>query len=65
MIDFVGLGVLLLLALLFGFLAFRAWGSRNGIVKWAGVVLSGLLTLVFALVFVLAIVGTTRLNAEL
>lgn len=62
MIDFVGLGVLLLLTLLFGFLAYRAWGSRNAILKWVGVILAGLLTLVFGLVLVVAILGTFKLN---
>jgi len=65
MIDFVGLGVILLLTLLFGYLAFRAWGSKNAVLKWVGVILSGLLTLIFALVFIGAIIGTTRLNANL
>ncbi len=64
MVDFVGLGVLLLLTLLFGFLLKRAWGSRNAILKWVGLVLMGLLTLLFAVVFVTALVGTIRLNGN-
>lgn len=64
MIDFIGLGILLLLTLLFGYLVFRAWGSKNAVLKWAGVILSGLLTLIFAAMFVAAIIGTTRLNAN-
>lgn len=55
--DFVSLGILLVLILLFGFLAYRAWGSKNGILKWVGLVLSGLLTLIFVLVFALALTG--------
>jgi len=64
MIDFVGLGIVLLLIVLFGYLAFRSWGSKNRILKWVGVILSGLLTVVLALVFVGALVGTSRLNAN-
>lgn len=62
MIDFVGLGVLLILTLLFAFLAYRAWGSRNAILKWVGLVLSGLLTLLFAAVLVMVVMGTLKLN---
>lgn len=64
MIDFVGLGLVLILALLFGFLAYRAWGSKNNILKWAGVVLAGLLTLIFTVALVAAILGTLKLNAN-
>lgn len=64
MIDFVGLAVVLILVLLFGYLAFRAWGSKNTILKWVGVVLAGLLTLVFAAGFVAAVIGTMKLNAN-
>jgi len=62
MVDFVGLIVLVVLVALFGFLAYRAWGSRNAILKWAGVILTGLLTLIFALALILAVVGTMKLN---
>ena len=47
----------IVLALLFFWLARRAWGSRNAIVKWVGVILAGLLTLIFALVTILGAVG--------
>jgi mono/diheme cytochrome c family protein len=59
----VGLLVLLVLVVLFGWLAKRAWGSKSAIVKWPGVILTGLLTLVFLLVFVLALMGTLKLYA--
>lgn len=62
MVDFVGLGVLLVLALLFGYLVVRAWGSKRAWLKWVGLVLGGLLALIFALVFVTALLGTIRLN---
>lgn len=64
MIDFIGLAIVLLLAVAFGYLVKRAWGSKNKILKWAGVVLAGLLTLVFAAAFIAAIIGTIRLNAN-
>lgn len=62
MIDFVGLGVLLLLTLLFTFLVYRAWGSKRAWLKWTGIVLAGLPMLLFGLLFVTALVGTIRLN---
>lgn len=64
MVDFVGLGILLLVTLLLGWLVWRAWGSKNNLLKWVGVVLAGLLTLIFAAVFILAIIGTSKLNAN-
>lgn len=62
MIDFIGLAVVLLLAVAFGYLVKRAWGSKNKILKWVGVIGAGLLTLVFAAAFIGALVGTMRLN---
>src|SRR5258708_7847962 len=62
MVDFVGLAVVLILALVMAWLVSRAWGSKNAILKWAGVVLGGLLTLIFALVFIGAVLGTLKLN---
>lgn len=64
MIDFVGLLILLALVVLFGWLVTRAWRARNGIVKWAGTILAGLLTILFALVLVAALRGTAMLNAK-
>ena len=62
MIDFVGLLILLVLVVLFGFLVKRAWGSKRKWLKWVGLILSGLLTLMVAAVLVLAIIGTLKLN---
>lgn len=62
MIDFVGLLVLVVLVALFGYLVLRAWGSKNAILKWVGVVLGGLLTLILALVLIVAVLGTLKLN---
>lgn len=51
--------LLILLALVLGFLylARRAWGSKNAILKWVGVVVSVLLALLLGLIFVLGAVG--------
>ena len=62
MFDFVGVGVLILLLLLFGFLTWRAWRARNGIVKWVGTIVAGLLTLVVAVVTGAALNGFAMLN---
>ena len=62
MFDFVGVLVLLVLIALFGFLATRAWRLKNPFLKWGGVVLTGLLTLLPTLLLVLALVGFAKLN---
>jgi cytochrome c553 len=61
-IDFFGLLILLLLVVVFGYLTYRAWGSKNAILKWVGLVLSGLVTLLFALVLIVAVLGTLKMN---
>lgn len=52
--NMVGLLVLVALVVLFGWLAKRAWGAKRWFVKWPGVILAGLLALVFLLVAFLA-----------
>lgn len=61
--NVIALVVVLALAVLFGWLAKRAWGSKRRILKWPASVLSGLLTLVFALLFVVAAIVTYELYA--
>lgn len=63
MFDFVGVGVLIVLIVLFGWLASRAWRSKRRILKWVGVVVAGLLTLVLTLALVVALIGFYQLNA--
>jgi len=62
MFDFVGVLVLVVLVALFGFLATRAWRLKNGLLRWGGVVLSGLLTVIPLLLLALALIGFARLN---
>jgi mono/diheme cytochrome c family protein len=61
--DYLGLGLMLVGALLFGFLAFRAVRARRWRVKLAGGVPTVLLTLLPGAGFVLAMVGYSQLNA--
>ncbi|HVN53558.1 MAG TPA: cytochrome c [Anaerolineaceae bacterium] len=56
--------VLLLVAVGFILLARRAWRARKGFVRWAGVIFSGLLALVFTAVVVVAAIGMVRLNVS-
>lgn len=63
MFDFVGVLVLLVLIALFGFLLFRSWGSKRAWLKWLGLAVSGLLTLILLLALVLSLVGFAKLNA--
>ncbi|MBI5029137.1 MAG: cytochrome c [Chloroflexi bacterium] len=56
--NLIALLILLAIVVLFGYLAKRSWGTKRGaLLKWVGVILSGLLTLVFLLVFVAALIG--------
>jgi mono/diheme cytochrome c family protein len=48
--NLLGLLALVAVALLFGWLATRAWRAKRAIVKWPGVILAGLLTLILVLV---------------
>lgn len=55
-----GLVILLALVVLFGWLAKRAWGAKRWFIKFPGVILAGLLTLVIAAVFVVAGIGFVK-----
>lgn len=59
-VNILGWLVFVVLAVLFGWLAVRLWRAENRIVKWAGVILSALLTLVFSLVSILVLVGMVK-----
>ncbi len=62
MFDFVGLMILVILSVVFGFLTVRAWNAKNRWLKWIGTLLSGLLTLIPAALLVLALIGFYKLN---
>ena len=62
MFDIIGLLVLALLAALFGWLATRARSANRPMLKWGGLLVSGLLTLVFSGAVLVAGVGFYRLN---
>lgn len=61
--NVVSLVVLLAIVALFAWLTKRAWGSTHKVLKWLALVLAGLLTLIFALVFVVGLIGTIKLYA--
>jgi cytochrome c553 len=62
MFDFVGVGILVILLLLFGFLTWRSWRAQNRLVRWGGAIICGLLTLLVALVAGAALNGFVQLN---
>jgi hypothetical protein len=62
MFDIVGVTILVVLTVFFGFLTVRAWKAKSRWLKWIGTLLSGLLTLIPALMLVLAIIGFYKLN---
>jgi cytochrome c553 len=62
MFDFVGVLILVVLWLVFAFLARGSWHARNAILKWIGVMLAGLVTIVLTLVIVVVLIGFYRLN---
>jgi mono/diheme cytochrome c family protein len=63
-VNVIRLLVLVLLVTLFAWLATRAWRARRAWVKWPGAILAGLLTLVFAAVTVVAVLGFVKLEAR-
>jgi mono/diheme cytochrome c family protein len=57
----IGLLVFALLTVSLGWLTYKVWGAQHGWIKWLGVVLAGLFTLVFALLTILGVMGTYKL----
>ncbi len=62
MFDTAGVLILIVLIALFGYLTTRAWKLKNAILKWGGVVIAGLLTLIPTAMLVLGLVGFYKLN---
>jgi mono/diheme cytochrome c family protein len=62
-VNIVSVLVLVAFVVLFVWLTRRAWGSKRRILKWPALVLSGLLTLVLALVTVVALIGLYKISA--
>jgi cytochrome c553 len=62
MFDIGGVLSLIVLIALFGFLTTRAWRLRNAILRWVGVVIAALLTLIPTALLVLALIGFYKLN---
>jgi cytochrome c553 len=63
-VNIVSLLVLVLLVVLFAWLATRAWRAKRALVKWPGVILAGLLTLIFGAITVVAVLGLVKLEAR-
>jgi len=64
MFDVAGILILIVTSALFCFLATRAWKLQIAFLKWAGLFISGLLTLVPAALLVLALMGFSKLNVR-
>lgn len=62
MFDIVGVLVLVGLIALFGFLTVRAWKLNNAVLRWGGVIIAGLLTVIPTVVLILGLVGSVQLN---
>ena len=63
MSGFIGVLVVLVLAVLFGWLSVRAWHVRNAAARTVGGLVTALLTLVFAAISVVGLLGVYRLYA--
>ncbi len=59
--NLIALAIIIALTVGLALLTRRAWRSNRRVLKWVGVILAGLLTLVFALVVVFAGIGLTKL----
>ena len=55
-----GTVLIVVAAVLLGWLTFRAWHARKKIVKWVGVIVSGLFAIILALLSVLMLVGMVK-----
>ncbi len=53
-----------MLIALFGFLTARTWKLKNAVLKWGGVIVCGLLTLIPAALLVLGLIGFVKLNEQ-
>jgi len=62
MFDITGILILIVVIAVFGFLTTRAWKLKNAFLKWGGVFITGLLTLLPAALLVLALIGFSMLN---
>ncbi len=62
MFDITGVISLILLIAVFGFLSTRAWRFKTAFVKWTGVFVTGLLTLIPVALLILALIGFSKLN---
>lgn len=58
-----GVILVVLLFVLFAWLASRAWRARAALTRWVGTILAGLFALVFGVLSVVALVGVYRLDA--
>ena len=64
MFDYVGIFGLAAFIILFGFLATRLWKTKNALLKWGGVTVTGLLTLLGVGLLGLALRGFAMLNQK-
>ena len=62
MFDIVGVFIIIVLITLFGYLTTRAWKLKNAILRWGGVIIAGLLTLISTTLLVIALIGFYKLN---
>ena len=61
----IGILITITVSLLFGWLALRAWRGERSFLKWTGIILGGLLSLVFLLLSGVALVGFFRLETPI
>jgi mono/diheme cytochrome c family protein len=58
--NILGLLVIVIIGLFFGWLALRIWRANNKVLKWAGALLSGLLALILSLASVTILIGMVK-----
>lgn len=63
-INIIGLVILILLVILFAWLVTRAWRSRRAYLKWPGILLAGLLTIILLALTVTAAIGEVKLGVR-
>jgi mono/diheme cytochrome c family protein len=64
MFDLIGALILVILIVLFVFLIKRAWKVKNGVLKWIGTIISGIVASLLVLGLVFGLIGFYELNRK-
>jgi mono/diheme cytochrome c family protein len=64
MLDFLGLAILIIIAVLFGWVSLRARRAKSALIRWSGAVLAASLSAVVASMALIMVIGLFKLHAR-